>query len=318
MSTLGMYRHLSQCATANGHFVVLAIDHRGILRTALDSAAGQPISDGDFVEFKLQVMEALMGEASAVLIDPDFGMVQGISTGRIRGGHGLLAPLEVTDYDVHPSQRDLRMIEGWGVEAIKQAGCSGAKLLLYYHPKAESTPAKLALVEATIAACNAQHIPLFLEPIVYSLDPEETLTSAERRQISVEAAKTFSAMGAHVLKLEFPAEASASEQEWIDAAGELNAACGATPWALLSAGANFETFVRQAEIACRAGCSGVIVGRSVWNEAVTTHGEARTVFLRNTARRRFHQLATLCAQYATDWRTKVAAPTPAVGWYLSD
>ncbi|MGV2434686.1 MAG UNVERIFIED_CONTAM: hypothetical protein LVT10_07200 [Anaerolineae bacterium] len=58
------------------------------------------------------------------------------------------------------------------------------------------------------------------------------------------------------------------------------------PWALLSAGASFEIFLRQAEMACQHGASGVIVGRAVWAEAVKLPPQERISFLQTTGAQR--------------------------------
>ena len=54
------------------------------------------------------------------------------------------------------------------------------------------------------------------------------------------------------------------------------AACAAldaavtVPWVILSAGVGFDDFVTQVQIACEAGASGYLAGRSVWRDAVST------------------------------------------------
>ena len=67
-----------------------------------------------------------------------------------------------------------------------------------------------------------------------------------------------------------------------------------TPWILLSAAVDYETFLRQVTIACQSGASGIAVGRAVWQEAVSVLGEERTEFLRNIAYQRMTRLSSLC------------------------
>jgi tagatose-1,6-bisphosphate aldolase len=311
MTTLGKYRHLAQCSTDAGHFCILAIDHRDNLRAKLDKP--MPISDAEFRAFKSQVMAHLLPESSAVLADPEFGFGPGIAGDVIGGGVGVLSPLEVTNYDVHPSQRQTDFIEGWSVAKIKRMGGSGVKLLLYYNPEADAAAAKRDLVSKIVEDCATHDIPFFLEPIAYALDPEISLSDAELRQIVVENAKVLSNLGIDVLKTEFPVN-NMDESEWAAALYDLNAAC-AVPWALLSAGVDFATFRKQAEFACNAGASGVMVGRAVWAEAVQLRGAARDSFLRVTGRERMAQLAAVCKLFGADWRVKVAAPVLGENWY---
>jgi tagatose 1,6-diphosphate aldolase len=314
MTTLGKYRHLSRCATPDGHFVILAIDHRANLRAALDKHAPTPSTDADFAAFKQQVIGALAGDASGVLTDPDFGIPAGIVSGNIAPSHGLLAPIEVTNYDMHPSQREVDFIPDWSVRHIKRVGGDGVKLLLYYHPEAANAEKQRGIVRQIVADCSAEDIPFFLEPIPYSLDPSTALSNADLLAISREMARLFSSMGVDVLKLQFPVDAGQSrdQSEWRAACEQVSAACS-VPWALLSAGVDFETFALQTQIACEAGASGVIVGRAVWNEAVTLPTAARADFLATTGRERVRELHSICAKSARPWSGKVTAPTSARG-----
>jgi tagatose-1,6-bisphosphate aldolase len=316
MTTLGKYRHLAQCSTPAGHFTILALDHRGNLRDSLNQHAPKPLTDDEFTAFKQHVMRRLLAEASAVLTDPEHGFGPGIASGVIGGQVGLLSPLEVTDYSLHPSRRLTNFIPNWNIAKIKRVGGSGVKLLLYYHPDADIAPQKRDLVQSLVLECQAHDIPFFLEPIAYSLNPRKPLTNAEWRKAAVKTAGTFSQMGVDVLKLEFPLDVKqeSNESVWQEAVEELNAACS-VPWALLSAGVDYPTFRRQAEIACKAGASGVIVGRAVWAEAVELQGDARDRFLATTARQRMKELADICARLAKSWRDKAPPPDVEPGWY---
>lgn len=314
---IGKYRHLSRCSTEAGHFVILAIDHRANLLEALNRAAPQPLDSAGFSAFKTRVTAVLAPETSAVLTDPAYGIGAGIAARAISGHIGLIGPVEVTDYEKHPSQRTVQWIPGWSVGKIKRIGGDGVKLLLPYHPEADNVDEKRDGVRKIVESCARWDIPFFLEPIAYSLDPARSLTNAELLQITVEMAREFAAMGADVLKLQFPVDPAQSrdESEWRSACAAVTEACGAVPWALLSAGVDFETFALQAQIACQAGASGVIVGRAIWSEAVTLQGEARDAFVTTTARERIRRLASICAQNATPWYDRIAAPDVALDWF---
>jgi tagatose 1,6-diphosphate aldolase len=316
MTTMGKYRHLSQCATEAGHFFVLAIDHRGNLISELNKSAAAPLSDDDFAGFKQTVIGTLIDEASGVLTDPAYGLGIGIAQRVIPGRIGILAPIEVTDYDVTPSQRQVNFIPHWSIAKIKQMGGSGVKLLLPYHPDAHDSSAKHKVVERIVEKCRTYDIPFYLEPIPFSLDATRRLTSVELTQITVHMARLFSHMGADVLKLQFPLdpEQTPDESQWRKACDAVNLACS-VPWALLSAGVSYDVFVRQARIACESGASGLIVGRALWNEAVTLQGEARLNFLRTTGIQRMKELAAICKESARAWYERVAAPTDTINWY---
>lgn len=320
MTTLGKYRHLAQASTPAGHFAILAIDHRLNLWESLQQHTSQPVTDELFTAFKRDVISTLAPHASAVLTDPAYGIGPGVRDGYLGGQVGLLAPLEVTNYTIHPSQRAFRPIIGWSVEKIKTVGASGVKLLLYYHPAAENAADQRAVVARVVEDCARWDIPLYLEPIAFSPDPTAPLNTAELREVVVESARLFCEMGADVLKAQFPVDVAQEQDEtvWRAALAELNEACSAyhVPWALLSAGVAYDTFKRQTELACEAGASGVIVGRAVWNEAVEGDEAARRTFIHTTAQARIAELAAICAQSARSWRNVVQPPeVEAVNWY---
>lgn len=311
MTTIGKYRHLTRCSTDAGHLVVLAIDHRDELRGKL-----APIDDAQFSAFKLDVITALLPQSAAVLTDPAFGIAAGVAQHTIGGHYGLLAPLEVTNYDLHPSQRDIAFIPDWDVAKIKRAGGDGVKLLLTYHWQAEDAAAKRDIVRELQNVCDQHDIPFYVEPIPFSRDAAQPLGGDEYTRCVIESAKQFSKLGVDVLKMPFPVDAAqnGNHADWRAACEELNAACS-VPWALLSAGVDYETFAAQTEIACKAGASGVIVGRAVWAEAVERDGEARRNFLHGTARERMAHLASICEQHATPWYERVSPPDTSVNWF---
>jgi tagatose-1,6-bisphosphate aldolase len=313
---MGKYRHLGRVASADGHFVVLAIDHRANLRDELDRGAPRAIDDETFAAFKQEVITALAAEVTGVLTDPAYGIGQAVAARTVHGRLGLLAPLEITNYDLHPSQRELEFIPGWSVAQIKRMGGDGVKLLLPYHPDADSAADKQAAVEQIVADCARHDIPFFLEPVAFSLDPAFPLPDAELREVTVTMARQFSALGVDVLKLQFPANArqNSDRASWREACAAVDAACS-VPWALLSGGSDYPTFADQARIACESGASGVIVGRAVWSDAVTLDGEARATFLRTTAAERMRELAAICAQHARPWFARVTAPDASLNWY---
>jgi tagatose-1,6-bisphosphate aldolase len=99
-----------------------------------------------------------------------------------------------------------------------------------------------------------------------------------------------------VLKAEFPLDiVDRDESAWAVACAEISAA-SVTPWILLSAAVAFETFVRQITVACKAGASGIAVGRALWQEAISLDGEARFAFLRTTGCERLSRLTALCSE----------------------
>ncbi|MBW4439296.1 MAG: tagatose 1,6-diphosphate aldolase [Pleurocapsa minor GSE-CHR-MK-17-07R] len=295
MTSPGKLRALDACATPAGHFNVLAVDHRGNLWEALEKYG--PVDDAAFLAFKRDTISRLAPYASAVLTDPTYGIGMGIAEGWLPAHLGLLAPLEVTNYSLKMSDRAYTPVPHWSVGKIRRVGGQGVKLLLYYHPQAENAATQRAIAADVVASCAAHDLPLFLEPIVFSTDPATPLTASGFRDAVVGAAADFSALGIDILKSQFPCDPAltSDEREWKSALRDLDAAC-TVPWALLSAGVSYDVFRRQAQMACDAGCSGVIVGRAVWNEAVTAPSPAaRRDMLGAICAPRVQELGEICA-----------------------
>lgn len=306
MLSSGRTRALQASATARGVFSILAIDHRDAMRVMVNPNAPETVSAERLTEIKLAVVGKLAAEASAVLLDPIYSAEQAVTTHTLPGHVGLLCALEDQGYLGDPFARETVLLNGWSVEQSKLLGATGVKLLLLYNPDTVSADAQDDLVRGVLDDCGRFEIPLFLEPISYAADATKPKGSAEfareRRRIVIESVRRLGALGPDVLKVEFPIDAKHDRDEtlWADACAELNAA-SPVPWALLSGDEPFDTFKRQLQIACENGCSGFLVGRSVWRDAATLAGAARDDFLETTARPRLRELAAIADRYATPW-----------------
>jgi tagatose 1,6-diphosphate aldolase len=67
-------------------------------------------------------------------------------------------------------------------------------------------------------------------------------------------------------------------------------------------------------MACRAGASGIAVGRAVWKEAVTLGGAERMKFLHTIAPHRLSRLNSLCHALAKPYTDFYTAEAP-FDWY---
>ena len=196
--------------------------------------------------------------ATAVLLDAEFGAAQCVASGTLPGKTGLVVSVEATGYTGDPTARQSRLMPGWSVAKAKRMGASAVKLLVYYHPDADTSTEIEALVQQTAQDCREQDMPLFLEPLSYSPDPaQKKLTPAERRQVVIETARRLTPLGGDVLKAEFPVDylVDTDESTWAEACAELTAA-SCVPWVLLSASAEFDTFLRMVQGGLPAGVHG--------------------------------------------------------------
>jgi tagatose 1,6-diphosphate aldolase len=310
-STPGKWRRLHQAADPRGAFAILAIDHRGPLRRALAPPVGAGGADGALVELKIDIVRALAPACTAVLLDPETGVGPCVAAGALPGQTGLLVALD-TGSTGDPAVLRTGLVEGWDAARAARIGAQGVKLLVYYHPEAPNAVEVEQLVSRIGRACDEVDLPFYLEPLSYDpAQPGRPLPPEERRRVVLASARRLVPLGVDVLKAEFPVDVAAQPDEavWRGACAELSAVCAA-PWVLLSAGVSFETFFRQAAVACAAGASGVMAGRAVWHEAVTADRAARTRFLRDVATERMARLAALCAERARPFARPPPDSTP--------
>jgi tagatose 1,6-diphosphate aldolase len=266
--------------------------------------------------FKQQVIAALSPAASAVLLDPQVGAAQCIASGALPG-HVVVVSVEASGYTGEPNARQSRVLPGWSVRQIKRLGASAVKLLVYYHPDALPAADIESLVAHVAADCAAHDIPFILEALSYSLDrTRKQLPSAERRHVVIETARRLVKPGVDAFKAEFPLDVAEETdvREWSAACAELSAAC-VTPWVLLSASVDYDTFLRQVTIACQAGASGVAVGRAVWKEAVGLAGSKRAEFVEHIACQRMRRITSLCDALARPWTDFYAPADVRADWY---
>jgi tagatose-1,6-bisphosphate aldolase len=315
----GTRRGLDACASARGTFAVLALDHRQNLRKELHPDAPESTTYAEMVAFKRAVIRALAPHATGSLLDPEIGAAQCIADGSLPGTAGLLVAVEATGYAGEANARISRVLPGWSVEQAKRMGASAAKLLVYYHPDAANAADQERFVAEVAADCRAQDFALFVEPLGFDPATGGKLTGEARRRCVVETARRLTALGGDILKAEFPYDVSVTDEAaWADACAELDAASG-VPWVLLSGGVHDATFERQVAVACRAGASGVLVGRSVWAPSAAMPPAERDAWLATEGRRRLERLVRLVGEQGRPWHERpnavTSAPAPGDGWY---
>lgn len=292
---------LRGCAGPRRTFCILAIDHRNSLRKALDPASPGTVPDEALVAFKREVVSKLAPEATAVLLDPEYGLGQSGALPVLPETTGLIVSLERSGYTGQPDARVSETLPGWDAHRASEIGAHAVKLLVYYHPEAPTAPQVRTLVQRVGAACEEAEMPLFLEILTYLPTAPSSLSAPREHQRAViEAARQLTETpGVSVLKAEFPVDTNGEPDEarWFDACCELTET-SRVPWVLLSRGVSFETYLRQVMVATSAGASGIAVGRAVWQEATQLHGGEREAFLSTVARERLARLRSLCDKLA--------------------
>ncbi len=315
--TIGKWRRLQQTAGPTGVFSIVAIDHRGPLRRALEKESPQGKTNEALTALKRDIVRQLAPVASAILLDPETAAGQCVADGSMPGQTGLIVALD-TGSTGDPLNRTTSLVENWSVEKTVRMGASGVKMLLYYHPHAPQAREREMLVQKVAEDCARYEVPFFLEPLSCASDDSQgPLPPEQRRQVVIETARRLVPLGVDILKAEFPAEVSAESDErvWREACEELTATSKA-PWVLLSAGVSYDTYLRKVRVACEGGASGVMAGRAVWKEAVTLDRGVRNHLLQTVAYDRMRRLHSLCEALARPFTDVYDPPEPAYDWYV--
>ena len=288
--TPGKLAGLKAVSDSRGVIAAAAMDQRGSLKKALGKEKGGDISDRDMEEFKTLVAEVLTPHASAILLDPEWGLP---ASKRRAKNAGLLLAYEKTGYDKTGPGRLPDLLDVWSVRRLKEAGADCLKILLYYTPfdPKPINDQKHAWVERIGDECRANDIPFFLEFVGYEEGADEKgLEYAKKKPDIVTGSMaefTQDRYGVDVMKVEVPVNMKFVEGAGSFAGGEaaytkdeakahfLSAAKAATkPFIYLSAGVSNEEFTESLALAGESGVkyAGVLCGRATWKNGIPVYG----------------------------------------------
>jgi len=289
MISPGKLKHLKALSNKDGIIAAAAMDQRGSLKKSIASAKGadpKTISDEMMSEFKTAVTKILTPHASAILLDPEWGL----NAAKARSSNaGLLLAYEESGYDNTKPGRLPDLLPHVSVKRIVDWGADAVKILIYYTPfdDAGVNDIKHAFIERIGAECEFHQIPFFLEFVGY--DPkggdEKGLEFAKiKPQVVIGSMKEFSKPQYHVdvLKVEVPINANYVEGSSVykgqkaytraEALAHFRQAAevATRPFIYLSAGVGNAQFVESLTMAKEAGTdfSGVLCGRATWKEGM--------------------------------------------------
>jgi tagatose 1,6-diphosphate aldolase len=284
--TPGKLKGLKAVSNERGVIAAAAMDQRGSLKKALGPNAG----DKELTEFKVAVSEVLTKHASAILLDPEWGLE---AAKRRNKNSGLLLAYEKTGYDKALPGRLPDLLDHWSVRRLKQAGADCIKILLYYAPADPKNINELkhAWTERIGDECRANDIPFFLEIIGYEEGMDEKgLDYAKKKPEIVKAyMREFSKpqYGVDVLKLEVPVnmkfvegtksfkgQKAYTKQEAMEHFRE-SAKATSLPFIYLSAGVSNAEFSETLDLVAESGVkyNGVLCGRATWADGVPIYAE---------------------------------------------
>jgi tagatose 1,6-diphosphate aldolase len=291
--TRGKQQGLTAVSDARGVIAAAAMDQRGSLRSSIAMVKGidkKDVTAQMLEEFKTVVVRVLTPHASAILLDPEYGL----PAARARASNaGLILAYEASGYDNTRPGRLPDLLDIWSVQRLAAAGADCIKTLLYYMPF--DPPAlndiKHAWVERIGAECAAVDIPFFLEFVGYEEGGDEKgIEFAHKKpEIVTRSVEEFSKpqYGVDVLKVEFPvniaflagSKACRGESAYTreEAKEHFRRAAAATkkPFIYLSAGVDNDIFAEALEIAAESGVnfSGVLCGRATWKDGIPAYAK---------------------------------------------
>ena len=268
-SAVGRRRRLARLGGVSGVISGIALDHRDSLR-ALLARRGLALETSELRAVKLALARTLAPRATAIMLDEELGQAA-LQAGVIPASVGLIMPLEAQGYEAGGDGRTTTLLDQFSPVDALRFGADACKLLVPYRADdAPSSARQEALVIAAVAACHEAGLPLIVEPLVYRWSTESPAAYAEAyRRLVVSAAGRLQPLGADLLKVPFPVHDLAADPDaGPDACRALSEACRETPWVLLGAGTDTETFLDQVRLAGSAGASGFLVGRGIWGPAL--------------------------------------------------
>jgi tagatose 1,6-diphosphate aldolase len=291
--TSGKQKGMSAVANQRGVIAAAAMDQRGSLKSAIAKDKGidkSAVTPEMMSEFKEAVTRILTPYASAILLDPEYGLKAAKERAKTAG---LLLAYENSGYDNTRTGRLPDLLNHWSVRRLVAAGADCIKILLYYTPfdSSEINETKHAWVERIGGECTASDVPFFLEFVGYEEKGDEKgIEFAKKKpEIVAKSMAEFSKpqYGVDVLKVEVPVNmafvagtrACKGESAYTrDQAKDYfrQAAAGAKkPFIYLSAGVSNEVFSETLDLAAEAGTnfSGVLCGRATWKDGMPIYAK---------------------------------------------
>ncbi len=316
---------MDRLSDENGIISALAFDQRGALKKLMKQYSSEEPSPAMMEQLKVIVADELTQYASAMLLDPEYGLP---AVKAVHEGTGLLLAYEKTGYDVYSNERLPDCLSDWSVKRLKEQGADAVKFLLYYDADGNEAAnrKKQAYIERVGSECAGEDIPFFLEILAYDENDPDVFGPAYARvkpHKVIEAMRTFSdpRFGIDVLKVEVPVNMnyvegfasgetvySASEaKEWFRRQEE----AARLPYIYLSAGVSADLFRKTLVFAKESGAafSGVLCGRATWAGSVKdfmNNGEdAAREWLRTEGADNIRALNEVLRTTAVPWKEKI-------------
>ena len=291
----GNLKSLEAVSNKKGVISAAAMDQRGSLQKSIAKAKG--VSDKEVTpqmmsEFKAIVTKVLTPYASAILLDPEFGL----EAARQRSKNsGLLLAYEKTGYDATGPGRIPTFLDGYSAKRLKEEGADCVKVLLYYSPfdDPKVNQKKHEIMERIGKECEEADIAFFLEFVGYDPkggDAKDLAYAKQKPEVVIKSMEEFSKdkYKVDVLKVEIPIDVKYLKgskafngkeiaYDWDEAKAifKRQDECTKKPFIYLSAGVSDDIFRESLELAISAGVNfaGVLCGRATWKDGIPVYAQ---------------------------------------------
>ena len=188
----GKLRSIDAVSNDKGVITAAAMDQRGSLQKSIAKAKGvsdKEVTPAMMSEFKTIVTKVLTPYASAILLDPEFGLPA--SKQRSKNA-GLLLAYEKTGYDATGPGRIPTFLDGYSAKRLRQDGADCVKVLLYYTPfdDPKVNERKHEIMERIGKECAEEDIAFFLEFVGYDPTPPPVSSRQTTGPIAVQSKET--------------------------------------------------------------------------------------------------------------------------------
>ncbi|WP_048637345.1 tagatose-bisphosphate aldolase [Brenneria goodwinii] len=277
-----------------GSMMVVACDQRGGMRTLLAATPEEQvqISNETLGKTKYDITRYLASEAGCVLVDPICAVPGIIDEGVLPRNTGLLVGLDASGWETTPEgYRISKMVAGIDARKVRELGATGGKIMIYLRMDTpEANTANLATLRDVIADFSREDLFLVVEFLTYKLENESKEEYESKiPQLIQDGCKACIECGSKVLKIPYPGTE--------EACAKVTEICGDIPWAVLSAGVDHSTFLKQVDSSLRNGASGVIAGRSLWKDCISLDRNVSKEKLSSIAVSRLRDIQALLAKY---------------------
>ena len=293
--TEGKFQSLKNVSNELGVITAAAMDQRGSLRKSIAKAKGlseEQITGQMMEEFKMIVTKVLTPYASAILLDPEFGLP---ATKARSKNAGLLLAYEKTGYDATGAGRIPTFLDGYSAKRLRQEGADCVKVLLYYSPYDDPkvNQKKQEIMERIGKECEEEDIAFFLEFVGYDPkggDAKDLAYAKIKPDVVIKSMEEFGKdkYKVDVLKVEIPIDVKylkgskafngkEAAYDWEEAKKifKRQDTCTKKPFIYLSAGVDDDIFRESLQLAIDVDVyfAGVLCGRATWKDGIAVYGK---------------------------------------------